>query len=235
MAPLNSLLGAAAFLLLQVATCDNLIPRLDDLSGSSDPDSSIIGRVHVRNGHVNIIRDEGVTEWTNIIPREDGLVPGEVAVVGDKKYTPSEGANQAVQLDGRALLAEWMQPHGLSKRACQTVGWESCGGTFLSPSHSSHNVDSFQMATVALRPLSAARTPPTACNAPPTSAAAVWAPVVPATSAIRCASASRRAGRAATTGATARRVTNAVPWAVVHPRVANAVPTVESVVRATSV
>lgn len=145
MARLNTLFGAATFLLLQIATCDNIIPRLDDLSGSSDPDSGIIGRMHVRNGHANIIRDEGVTEWANIVPREDGLVPGEVPVVGDKKYIPSEGADRVAQLDGRALLAEWMQPHGLSKRdfVCMTPGWESCGGTYLSPSHSSHNVDSF--------------------------------------------------------------------------------------------
>lgn len=126
MARLSTVLGAAAFLLLQVATCDNIIiARLDDLSGSPRPDGSIIDRA---------IRDEGVAEWANIVPRENGLVPGEVAVVGDKKYIASQGVNQAAQLDGRALLAEWMQPRGLSKRACVNAGWQSCNSTSLSPS-----------------------------------------------------------------------------------------------------
>lgn len=67
-----------------------------------------------------------------LVPRDEELSPGEVEPISDIKYTPEEGA---VPIVGRELVADWLNPNGISKRAyCEDPGYELCTATRCCPS-----------------------------------------------------------------------------------------------------
>jgi hypothetical protein len=139
--------GAAVLLFLQVARCEKNIANVLEVREAAQEADGIWARNddlgkgwtkrETDNGDydmANVAPRAAVDDinWDNIVPNSNGLVPGEVAAAGDVKYKSAVGsALGSAQLDGRALVAEWLNPRGLSKRGCLTAGYEECSGECL--------------------------------------------------------------------------------------------------------
>lgn len=103
-------IGAAALLILQVARCNSdRSPTLDDLA-------DVVARDHER----------GIASSEDITARANALSPGKAALKDSNRYNRS--AIGAVALDGRALIAKWLNPVALEKRACTGNYKAACGG-----------------------------------------------------------------------------------------------------------
>lgn len=104
------LIGAAALLILQVARCNSDIsPSLDDLA-------AVVARDH-----------EGAVASSEDITARDNAPTYGKGVLRDSKRV-NKSTISAVALDGRALLAKWLNPVALERRACTGEYKGSCGG-----------------------------------------------------------------------------------------------------------
>lgn len=97
------LIGAAALLILQVARCN------------SDT------RPAVAQDH-----DRGIASSADIVARDNALGPGKAVMKESNRFNQS--TISAVALGGRALVAEWLNPVALQRRACTGTYKASCGG-----------------------------------------------------------------------------------------------------------
>lgn len=109
-------IGAAALLILQVARCNS------DISPALDDPADVVARDH----------EHGIASFEDIAARDNTLSPGKAVLKDSNRYNRS--AIDAVALDGRALIAKWLNPVALEKRACTGNYKAACGGK--SRSHS---------------------------------------------------------------------------------------------------
>ena len=92
------IIGAAAFLILQVARCNGYIsPTLEDLA-------DVVARDNER----------GIASSEDVAARDNALASGKAVLKDSNRYNQSTIA--AVALDGRALIAKWLNPVALDKR-----------------------------------------------------------------------------------------------------------------------
>jgi hypothetical protein len=85
-----TVIGVTALLFLQVACDPNKSPALD-------------------------VREPAVED---LVFRRAAALPGKSILKESSRYNRSTSASSASVLDGRALLAKWLNPQGLEKRAC---------------------------------------------------------------------------------------------------------------------
>jgi hypothetical protein len=128
MAPLTRYLSV---LLLATPILAEIVPQLDPI-----PDK--VASWHKQRAKRELEGIEGA-KWTRKRLVEDGVVknifepvegeaiPGET-FIADKHYSGHEEVQVAPILDSRALLDSWLNPRGLSKRACVNAGSEECAG-----------------------------------------------------------------------------------------------------------
>ncbi|KAL5350393.1 hypothetical protein ACLOAV_003961 [Pseudogymnoascus australis] len=109
------LIGAAALLILQVARCNSDIsPTLDNLA-------AVVARDH-----------EGAVASSEDITARDNAPTYGKGVLRDSKRV-NKSTISAVALDGRALLAKWLNPVALERRACTGEYKGSCGDGYCCP------------------------------------------------------------------------------------------------------
>ena len=103
-------IGAAVLLILQVARCNS------DISPTLDDPADVVARNH----------EHGIASFEDIAARDNALSPGKVVLKDSNRYNRS--AISAVALDGRTLIAKWLNPVALEKRACTGNYKAACGG-----------------------------------------------------------------------------------------------------------
>lgn len=99
------LIGATALLILQVARCN-----------SDTRPANAVSQDH----------DRGIASSADIAARDNALGPGKAVMKGSNRFNQS--TISAVALGGRALVAEWLNPVALQRRACTGTYKASCGG-----------------------------------------------------------------------------------------------------------
>ncbi|OBT67360.1 hypothetical protein VE03_03031 [Pseudogymnoascus sp. 23342-1-I1] len=108
-------IGAAALLILQVARCNS------DISPTLDGLTDVVARDHER----------AITSSEDIAARDNAPSFGKGVLRDSKRYNLS--TISAVALDGRALLAKWLNPVALERRACTGTYKASCGDGYCCP------------------------------------------------------------------------------------------------------
>ena len=112
-----SVIGAAVLLFFQVARCNaNTSPTFErDTLLLNDDVANVVAR--------------GQASSEDDIFRRSALLPGKTVLKESSRHNRSTSDSDA--LDGRAVLAKWLDPLGLEKRACTSAGYTaSCGGKF---------------------------------------------------------------------------------------------------------
>ncbi|ELR02567.1 hypothetical protein VC83_08946 [Pseudogymnoascus destructans] len=104
------LIGAAALLILQVARCN-----------SDTRPANVVAQDHGR----------GIASSAGIAARDNALEPGKAVMKESNRFNQS--TISAVALGGRALIAEWLNPVALERRACTGTYKASCGDGYCCP------------------------------------------------------------------------------------------------------
>ncbi|KFY80130.1 hypothetical protein V499_00966 [Pseudogymnoascus sp. VKM F-103] len=104
------LIGAATLLILQVARCN-----------SDTSPANVVAQDH----------DRSIASSADIAARDNALGPGKAVMTESNRFNQS--TISAVALGGRALIAEWLNPVALQKRACTGTYKASCGDGYCCP------------------------------------------------------------------------------------------------------